>query len=100
MQTLTEISRETYGHDARSINKHSERRYRDEHGRLYVLSCTLDGIPPFYEAYEPFDEEHCGLLPRLKVANQDYWGSGWSWQTAETAFCHELKAVIAPRKTR
>lgn len=100
MRALTEISRDTYGHDGRAINKHSERRYRDEHGRLYVLSCTLDGIPPFYEAYGPFDEEHSGLLPRLKVNGQDYWGNGWSRRKAETAFCHELKAVIAPRKKR
>ncbi len=99
MRALFEVSRETYGHDARAINKHSERRYRDEQGQLYVLSCTLDGIPPFFEAYGPFDEEHCGLLPRLNINGQEYWGSGWSWQRAEQAFCHELDAVIASRNT-
>ena len=100
MKTLTEISRDTYGHDRRAINMHSERRYRDEQGRIYTLSCTLDGIPPFFEAYGPFEEGHGGLLPRLKVNGQDYWGGGWSWQIAEKAFCRELQAVIAPRKTR
>ncbi len=100
MITLAEFSRETYGHDARSINKHAERWYRDVNGQQYVLSRTLDGIPPFFEAYGPFKQDHEGLLPRLRVQGNVYWGSDWSWRQAETAFCHELKAVIAPRKTR
>ena len=32
---LTEIGRETYGHDDRAINRHSERIYRDQDGNLY-----------------------------------------------------------------
>ena len=98
MKLLTEISRKTYGHDATAINKHSERRYRDENGQLYVLSCTLDGIPPFFEAYGPFEPTHTGVLPRLKVNNQEYWGDGWKWRQAEKAFCRELRAVIMSRK--
>jgi hypothetical protein len=94
MITLTEVSRETYGHDERAINKHAERRYKDAHGNVYVLSRTLDGIPPFFEAYGPFEECYSGLLPRLKVGGQEYWGSGWSWQRAVAAFCSELQAVI------
>ncbi len=84
--TLIEVSRETYGHDDRAINRHHERRYRAPSGRLYVLSRTLDGCPPFFEAYGPFDEEHQGILPRLPVDAQEYWGDGWSWQRALVAF--------------
>ena len=92
---LTEIRRETYGHDSRAINRHSERWYRDSTGRLYVLSRTLDGCPPFFEAYGPFGEDREGLLPRLLVDGQQYWGDGWPWRRAITAFCHTLGAVIA-----
>ena len=100
MITLTEISRETYGHDDRAINRHSERRYLDENGQIYVLSCTLDGIPPFFEAYGPFEEKYIGVLPRLKVNGLDYWGDNWSWHKAEKAFCRELSATIRTRKGR
>ena len=100
MQTLTEISRETYGHDARSINKHTERWYRDDNGQHYVLSRTLDGIPPFFAAYGPFKEDHEGLLPRLRVQGDVYFGDDWSWRQAEKAFCRELGAIITPRKKR
>lgn len=48
---LVEIGRQTYGHDGRAINRHAERKYRDENGRLYLLSRCLDGCPPFFEAY-------------------------------------------------
>ena len=92
--TLTEIGRETYGHDERAINRHCERRYRDQNGSLYVLSRTLDGIPPFFEAYGPFTAEHVGVLPRLHVNGREYWGDGWTWQRAEAAFCRELQAGI------
>ena len=97
MPRLIETGRETYGHDARATNKHTDRRYRDENGRCYILSRTLDGIPPFFEAYGPFEEDHEGLLPRLMIANREYWGDGWSWRRAEQALCRELQAVIVRR---
>ena len=90
MFELIEMSREIYGHDQRAINRHQERRYRAPSGKLYVLSRTLDGQPPFFEAYGPFDTDHTGILPRLKVNGLDYWGDGWSWKRAYEAF---LKAV-------
>jgi len=98
MITLTEIGRKTYGHDARSINKHAERWYRDANGQFYILSRTLDGVPPFYEAYGPFKEDHSGLLPRLRVQGDVYFGDDWSWQKAKQAFCRELGAIISTRK--
>ena len=94
MKLLLEIRRETYGHDARAINRHSERWYEDKAGNRYVLSCTLDGIPPFFEAYGPFRADHEGLLPRLKVLGQEYWGDRWTWHRALRAFCKELNASI------
>ena len=96
---LIEIRRGTYGHDSCAINRHSERRYRDGDGNLYVLSRTLDGCPPFFEAYGPFPEDHEGLLPRLLVDGQEYWGDAWSWTRAMAALCHEINAEItAPNK--
>ncbi len=83
---LVEISREIYGHDDRAINRHEKRQYRASSGKLYMLSRTLDGIPPFFEAYGPFDDDYQGLLPRLLVASQEYWGDGWSWRMALVAF--------------
>ena len=98
---LIEIRRETYGHDCRAINRHSERWFRDTEGNLYVLSKTLDGCPPFFEAYGPFPEEHEGLLPRLLIDGQEYWGDGWSWKRATAAFCHGLSAEITiPKQER
>jgi hypothetical protein len=79
MKHLAEVFREVYGHGPRAINLHSVR-----------LSRTLDGCPPFFEAYGPYRTDHEGVLPRLKVNGQDYWGSGWSWQRAFKAFCKEL----------
>jgi hypothetical protein len=99
MKRLKEIRRNTYGHDARAINRHSERWYEDAAGNRYVLSCTLDGCPPFFEAYGPFKADHEGLLPRLKVAGQEYWGDGWKWRRALLAFCKELNAVIVNRSS-
>lgn len=96
MKILTEIGRNLYGHDTRAINKHSERKYRDQRGRLYLLSRTLDGCPAFFEAYGPFRDDHEGVLPRLKVQQQDYWGAGWSWPRAIQAFCRRLNATITP----
>ena len=93
---LTEIRRETYGHDGRAINRHSERWYHDADGNLYVLSRTLDGCPPFFEAYGPFPEGHEGLPPRLLVDGKEYWGDGWSWPSATAAFCEEIGAEIVP----
>lgn len=94
MKTLREISRETYGHDSRAINKHSTRTFEDDKGNLFVLSRTLDGCPPFFEAYGPFQEGFMGLLPRLRVTGREYWGDGWTWRKALMLFCHELKARI------
>lgn len=88
---LEEISREIYGNDDRAINRHSERRYKNEAGEIYVLSRTLDGIPPFFEAYGPFSEDYEGLLPRFRVNNMDYWGDNWSWGQALRAFLNELE---------
>jgi hypothetical protein len=98
MRTLTEIGREVYGHDRRAINKHSERTYEDERGLRYVLSRTLDGCPPFYEAYGPFNREHEGVLPSLKVKGREYWGSGWDWARAIRAFCAELQATVVAKR--
>ena len=100
MKRLTEIKRETYGHNARAINRHSERWYEDAAGHRYVLSCTLDGCPPFFEAYGPFRADHEGLLPRLKVLGKEYWGDGWTWRKALGVFCKELNAGIVCRPTR
>ena len=91
---LVEIGRETYGHDERAINRHSERRYRADDGRLFVLSKTLDGCPPFFEAYGPFTDEYRGLLPRLPIHGREYWGDGWSWKRAIAAFCREIEAEV------
>lgn len=99
MKRLREIGRETYGHSARAINLHAERRYEDEAGNRYILSCCLDGVPPFFEAYGPFKADHEGLLPRLKVGGQEYWGGGWSWRRALRAFCRELNALIVNRSS-
>ena len=95
---LVETRRETYGHDGRAINRHSERWYRDGDGNLYVLSRTLDGCPPFFEAYGPFTEKHEGLLPRLTVDGQQYWGDDWSWARATAAFRRELNTEITIAK--
>jgi len=94
MKLLTEIGRETYGHSGRAINLHSERTYRDQAGALFILSRTLDGCPPFFEAYGPYSKDHVGLLPRLRVMGQEYWGDGWRWQAAIRAFCREVKGRI------
>jgi len=94
MTELREIRRETYGNDARAINRHSERVYTDGRKRLYTLSKTLDGLPPFYEAYGPYTADCEGLLPRLRVDGEEYWGDGWSWRRAEQAFCRAIGARI------
>lgn len=94
MKRLKEIGRETYGHNARAINLHSERLYEDEKGNRYILSRCLDGVPPFFEAYGPFRDGHEGLLPRLKVFGREYWGDGWAWRRVLHAFCKELKVVV------
>ena len=88
------VGQETYGHDDRAINRHTEQHYEDEAGNRYVLSRTLDGVPPFFEAYGPYRPDHEGLLPRLKVRGQDYWGAGWSFARARQAFCRTLNATI------
>jgi hypothetical protein len=99
MKRLKEIGRETYGHSARAINLHCERLYADEAGNRYILSRTLDGVPPFFEAYGPFRKDHEGILPRLKVLGCEYWGDGWTWRRALRAFCKELNASIRSKPT-
>ena len=94
MKQLTETGREVYGHSDRAINKHAERRYRDQTGKCYVLSRTLDGYPPFFEAYGPYKKDHEGVLPRLMVAGEAYWGSGWGWARALKLFSLQLDAEI------
>ena len=94
MTELTEIRRETYGHDGRAINWHSERWSRGRDGSLYVLSRTLDGRPPFFEAYGPFPQDHEGLLPRLLIHGKEYWGDGWSWGEALHAVRSEVHRRI------
>jgi len=86
VKRLRLIKCEQYGHDDRAINRHSERHFEDETANLYILSRTLDGVPPFFEAYGPYRPDHQGVLPRLKVQSQDYWGSGWTWRRALRAF--------------
>ena len=100
MKRIREIKRETYGHDGRGINLHKERTYEDEAGNRYVLSCTLDGCPPFFEAYGPFKADHEGLLPRRTVFGREYWGDGWTWRRALREFCKELNASIVRQPTR
>jgi hypothetical protein len=99
MKTLVEIGRRVYGHDGTAINRHAERTYEDESGMRYILSRTLDGVPPFFEAYGPFKEDHQGCLPHLKVNGKEYWGDGWAWKRAERKFCNEIHAVIGKRGT-
>lgn len=94
MKGLIEIKREVYGHDGRAINRHSERWYEDEADNRYILSRTLDGVPPFFEAYGPFRPDYVGMLPHLRVLGLEYWGDGWSWRRALAAFCRELDAII------
>ena len=95
MKTLMEVGRETYGCDGRAINRHSERTYRDDAGDRYVLSRTLDGCPPFFEAYGLFKAGHTGALPRLQVQGKECWGDGWTWRTAIQAFCLQLGATTS-----
>ena len=98
-KVLTEVRRERYGRDRRAINRHSDRRYRDGGGSLYLLSRTLDGCPPFFEAYGPFAADRQGHLPRLPVGGREYWGDGWSWKRALAAFLGELGAELAEPAT-
>lgn len=88
---LTLIDHERYGGDDTAINKHSVKTYQDEAGNLYQLNRTLDGVPPFFEAYGPYKKGFQGILPRLKVAGQDYWGNGISWNKAEKLFHAALR---------
>ena len=100
VKRLIEISREVYGHSATAINRHSTRKYRDESGMFYLLSRTLDGVPPFFEAYGPYTAEFVGVLPRLKVKGQDYWGNGWNWHQAIRTFLREIDAELRPDDSR
>jgi hypothetical protein len=98
VKRLIEIGREVYGHDARAINRHSTRTYQDGDGKLYLLSRTLDGVRPFFEAYGPYTVEFVGALPGLNVNGKEYWGDGWSWDRAIRAFLREIGAEMSPRK--
>ena len=95
MKRLTEIERQVYGHDATAINKHSSRKYSDDSGQCYLLSRTLDGVPPFFEAYGPYSAEYVGILPRLRINGQEYWGDGWGWARALCAFLAEISAELS-----
>lgn len=96
---LVEVRREVYGHDRRAINRHSERVYQAQSGNHYRLSRCLDGCPPFFEAYGPYRQDHCGVLPRLYVNGCEYWGDGWTWNQAEEAFFLAVSAVEAPQRS-
>ena len=100
MKHLVEIERRVYGHDATAINLHSDRKYQDEKGQFYLLSRTLDGVPPFFEAYGPYTADYVGALPHLRVNDQEYWGDGWSWRKAVKAFLKEIGAVLQARPAR
>lgn len=85
-KSVIEVERETYGQDGRAINKHSERTYITPSGNMYLLSRTLDGISPFFEACGPYPMTFKGLLPRLHIGGKEYWGDGMSWKEAERTF--------------
>jgi hypothetical protein len=91
--SLMLINDETYGHDVKSINKHRDKTFEDKKSNLYVLSKTLDGCPPFYEAYGPFLQNFQGITPRLLIDGQHYFGDAKSWQWAEKKF----REVIAKK---
>jgi hypothetical protein len=91
--SVHEISRDYYGHDETAINKHSERVFTDSSGRLFKLSRTTDGVPPFFEAYGPYTEDYRGILPRLLVDGREYWGDGWTWGRALEAFRQAVAKV-------
>lgn len=94
MKKLIEVERRVYGHDGTAINRHSTRKYQDKDGRFYLLTRTLDGCPPFFEAYGPYTADYVGILPQRKVNGQEYWGDGWSWQRAVRTFLKELGATL------
>ena len=98
MIELHEVDRATYGHDDRAVNRHSERVYTDGAGRLYSLSRTLDGGPPFFEAHGPYAKGHEGCLPRLRMDGREYWAGGWPWKRAEAALCREIGALVVGSK--
>ena len=94
--SLMLINDETYGHDVKSINKHRDKTFEDKKGNLYVLSKTLDGCPPFYEADGPFLQNFQGITPRLLIDGQHYFGDDKSWQWAEKKF---REAIAKRQKT-
>lgn len=95
---LAEIERDQYGGGAghpeghRAINVHSDRTYVDQLGRYWRLSRTLDGTPPFFEAYGPWTDSYSGVLPRLQVGGLDSWGGGSPWKGALVRFFFAAEA--------
>lgn len=82
MRALSQIRIETYGHDNRAINRHTDRIFNDGKGNLFMLSKT----PACFEAYGPYRQHHEGHLPRLPVRGKKYWGAGSSWRRAMVEF--------------
>lgn len=91
---LTEIDREVFGHDETAINHHSIRVYETPDGTRFQLDRTLDGCPPFFQLYGPYDAKYQGVLRSIAVDGKQYWGGGWSWRKAEAAMCQVLNATI------
>ena len=89
---LKELYRERYGGgDGKAINRHSERRYQDDQGNLYILSCCNDVFPRIFEAYGPFEETFIGVPPRLLVKGKEFWGHGISWKKAVPIFLDAVR---------
>jgi len=106
--TLREVTdqRDNYGHDNRSINRHSVRMFLSTEGTLtppeqdtrylhtaFVLDRTMDGVPPFYSAME-LTLESGSIWPqhqrRIRVQGNEYWGDGLSWPRAKELFIAAL----------
>ena len=88
------ITDERYGNDARAINRHHVKIYQDADGNRYNLGKTLDGIPPFYDCSGPYRQNYCGVLPRIRIDGQEYWGTGLTWKKATEKFLAALNAEI------
>jgi len=96
---ITELKdkRETYGHDDRSINKHSIRVYRSKRpGRNepieFFLNRTLDGCPPFYCLY--FYKPASSRPTMMEIDNDEYWGDGMSWEEAEERAMQAIRELL------
>ena len=89
---LEETDRSVDGHDKTAINRHSERSYKHTVTKQnFKLSRNLDGCPPFFEAFGPFDDDFVGITPKLLVQGKQYWGDGLSWNKAFKMFEEAVK---------